>query len=209
MTNIVVIGIDCGLKGGISILINNKSPLIYRIPLKKIIVNKKNKNTYDMVEIINIFKKYKNKKVLFVIERQQVRRGEGSVSAMTIGKNYGQLLGVAYALEFKVIEVTPQSWKKCFTELITAEMTDIKVRMKELRLIGKKLKGKEEKNENKKQVDKMGRKFKSLAKTEARTLVSKLYPAQSDKFVRVDSDGMAESVLISLYGKAQNLDYRR
>ena len=123
------------------------------------------------------------------------------MSALTIGKGFGQLLGVGYALEFKVVEVTPQSWKKGFPELITDEMRDIKADMKDLRLAGKKIKGKEAQKENKKQVDKLGRNFKSLAKTGARELVSRLYPSLSDKLVKKNTDGLAESVLISLYGK--------
>jgi len=193
--------IDPGLTGGISILDNNKTPVVYKIPVKSIIVNKKKKNTYDMIEIIKLFSPYKNKKVSFFIEKQNVRPKEGGVSAMTIGKNYGQLLGAAYAFGFNVIEITPQSWKKHFPELITDEMRDIKAEMKELRLIGKKIKGKEAKKENKRQVEKLGRQFKSLAKTEARKLVSNLYPSISDRFVKKNTDGMAESVLIVLYGK--------
>ena len=79
----VIIGIDVGLTGGISILIGNKTPVVYRIPVKKIVVNKKNKNTYDMPSIVNILKKYKDDSVIFCIERQSVRPGEGAVSAMT------------------------------------------------------------------------------------------------------------------------------
>ncbi len=198
----LVIGIDCGLIGGISILRDKyKTPIVCKMPIKPIIVNKKKKNTYDMIEIVNIFSFYKDKKVLFCIEKQGVRQGEGSVSAMTIGKNYGILLGLAYALDFEVIEVTPQSWKKHFPELITDEMKNIKVEMKELRLVGKKIEDEEVKKENKKYVDKLGRQFKSLAKTEARMMVSKLFPSISDKFVKKNTDGMAESILIALYGQ--------
>ena len=197
----IIIGIDPGLTGGISVLDGDEEPMVYKMPVKPIIVNKKKKNAYDMIEIIKLFSLYKNKKVLFFIEKQGVRQGEGSVSAMTIGKNYGQLLGAGYALDFDVIEVTPQSWKKHFSELTTDEMKDIKVEMKGLRLDGKKIEDKEVKKENKKQIDKLGRQFKSLAKTEARKLVSSLYPSISDKFVKKNTDGMAESILIALYGK--------
>ena len=54
---------------------------------------------------------------------------------------------------------------------------------------------------NKKEIDKLGRQFKSLAKTEARMLVSKLFPSISDRFIKKNTDGMAESILIALYGK--------
>ncbi len=197
----IIFSIDPGLSGGISILEGDKEPLIYRIPLKKIIVNKKNKNTYDMMKIIDIFKEYKNKKILFVIEKQNVRQGEGAVSAMTIGKNYGQLLGMAYALNFTVIEVTPQRWKKHFPELINDYIREKKEEAKKLRNIGKLLKDKEEKKQNKKQVDKINRQVKVEAKKNARELASKLYPTLKDMFIKTNTDGLAESLLIGIFAK--------
>jgi len=203
MANSVIIGIDVGLTGGISIFEDNDSlPLVYKMPVKKITVNKKNKNVYDMVSIVDILDKYKNKDVLYFIEKQGVRPGEGAVSAMTIGKGFGQLLGAAYAFKFKIIEVTPQSWKKHFPELITDDMLEIKGEMKILRALAKELKDKESKKENKKQVDKLGREFKSLAKTEARKLVSKIYPELAHLFEKKNSDGLAESLLIAIFGKS-------
>jgi hypothetical protein len=204
-TNQIIIGIDPGLKGGITILEGDKEPLIYKIPLQKIVVNKKKKNTYDMISIVDIFKRYKSKKVLFYIEQQSVRRGEGSVSAMTIGVNFGKLLGAAYAFEFNVIIVSPQTWKKCFPELITDEMLGIKAEMKELRLIGKTLEDKEQKKENKKYIEKLGRNFKSLAKTEARKSASSRCPELSGRFEKKNTDGLAESLLIAIYGELQEL----
>ena len=62
---------------------------------------------------------------------------------------------------------------------------------------GKKIEDKEGKKENKKQIDKIGRKFKSLAKDEARFLASRLFPSISQKFIKKNTDGIAEAVLIS------------
>ena len=197
----IIVGIDPGLTGGLSILENNKEPLVYKIPVKKTIVNKKNKNIYDIMKIIDIFNKYKNKEILFVIEKQNVRRGEGAVSAMTIGKNYGLLLGIAYALGFNVIEVSPQKWKKHFPELINDVILEKREEIKELRIIGKKLKEKEEKDCNKKEIDKINRQIKKEAKKNARELVSLKYPNLADKFIKTNTDGMAESLLIAIFGK--------
>ncbi|HUS48611.1 MAG TPA: hypothetical protein VMZ91_00460 [Candidatus Paceibacterota bacterium] len=220
---VVVIAIDPGLTGGISVLDKNKEMIVCKMPVKPIVVNKKKKNTYDMVEIIKLFSSYKDKKVLFFIEKQGVRRGEGSVSAMTIGKNYGQLLGAAYAFNFDVVEVTPQKWKKQFPELVTQGIIDKKAEIKELRIsfkeeleklvvLGKTLKDKGLKKQNKeqikilekeskKQIDKINRQVKAEAKTNARELVMHLYPKMADKFVKKNTDGLSESVLIALYGK--------
>ncbi len=200
----VIVGVDVGLTGGISILIGKKTPLVYKIPVKKIVVNKKNKNTYDMPSIVNILKKYKDDNVLFYIERQSTRPGEGAVSAMTIGKGYGQLLGVAYAFAFNIVIVSPRTWKKCFPELTTDEMLDIKAGMKKSRLFGKTLEDKDQKKENKRYIEKLGRNFKSLAKNEARKLVSTKYPGLSDLFKKKNSDGLAESLLIAIYGRSQD-----
>ncbi len=196
-----IAAVDPGLAGGLSILENNKEPLVYKIPVKKTIVNKKNKNIYDIMKIIDIFNKYKNKEVLFVIEKQNVRRGEGSVSAMTIGKNYGLLLGIAYALGFNVIEVSPQKWKKHFPELINDVILEKREEIKELRIIGKKLEEKEEKKQNTKEIDKINRQIKKEAKKNARELASRKYPALSGKFIKTNTDGMAESLLIAIFAK--------
>jgi len=202
MANSIIIGVDVGLKGGITILVNSKEPLIYKMPLEKIIVNKKNKNTYNMIYIVDIFKKYRNEKVLFYIERQGVRNGEGAVSAMTIGKGFGQLLGVAYAFDFEVIVVSPVKWKKMYPALECDNISKIRVKMKDKRTYAKTLKDKELKKENKKYIEKLQRQLKAQAKINARLLGIKLYPQFADQFKPVNSDGMAESLLIALYGKS-------
>jgi len=197
----VIISIDPGLKGGISVLDGDKVPTVYKMPVKPVIVNKKKKNTYDMVEIVKIFSSHKDKKVLFFIEKQMGLGRESAVSTMTIGKNYGLLLGVAYALDFEIEEISSQKWKKHFPGLITDGMKSIKLEMKDLRVFGKTLKDKAAEKLNKKKIDKLGRNFKYLAKAEARYLASIKYPEISDRFKLVSSDGLAESLLIALYGR--------
>jgi len=219
----VIIGVDPGLTGSISILIGDNLPLIYKIPVIPIIVNKKKKNTYDMKEIVKIFSLYRGKDVMFNIEIQGVRYGEGNVSSFTIGRGFGFLLGSAYALGFEVIEVRPQVWKKSFPELITQGIIDKKAEIKEIKVsfkkelnrlndISKKLKDNKQKKENKeevkiltketkRQIDKLNRQIKAEAKTNARELAMKLYPKIANKFEKKNTDGLAESLLIALYGK--------
>ncbi len=204
--------IDPGFQGGISIITENDSenPIIYRMPVIKITKmvkgKKRIKQFYDLLEIRKIFKKYLNKKSILMVEKVAPHVGEGSVSSFSFGRGYGNLEGIIVGLfEKPPIEVSSQTWKKYFPELITDEMRKIKIEMKELRIIDKTLKEKGAKNANKKQIDKLGRQFKSLAKTEARELVSKLYPSISDKFIKKNSDGMAESLLIALYGRNYEL----
>lgn len=195
------IGIDVGLSGGISVLDDNDELLIYKMPIMKKIVNKKEKNTYNMLEIIKIFKQYKDKNILFCIEKQGVRPGEGSVSAMTIGKGFGQLLGAAYAFEFDVIEVLPTSWKKYYPELSTDGISDKKSIIKQMKDKSKTLKDKALKKANNKEIDKINRAIKSEAKGAAIELVKVLYPQIRDALKHKNSDGVAESVLIAKYGR--------
>ena len=221
--NTIVIGIDPGLTGGISIL-DDGALSVYKMPVRPIVVNKKKKNTYDMVEIIKLFSSYRSKQVLFIIEKQNVRPKEGGVSAMTIGKNYGQLLGAAFAFCFDVVEIASQKWKKHFPELISKGIIDKKEEIKKLKSllkeelgkleeIGKTLKDKKAKKLNKEQIkrlskesiketDKLARQVKAEAKTNARELAAKLYPKIADRFEKKNTDGVAESVLIALYANA-------
>jgi len=197
----LIIGIDVGLSGGITIIEEGKTPIIHKMPLKKIIVNKKNKNTYDMNSIVDIFKEHQGKKVLYCVEKQGVRPGEGSVSAMTIGKGFGQLLGVGHAFEFDVSIILPTTWKKSYSYLEENGVSDIRIKIKKKMLYGKTLEDKEQKKENKKYVEKMQRDLKSQAKTNARLLAAMLYPDMAHKFEKKNTDGIAESLLIALYGK--------
>jgi len=47
----------------------------------------------------------------------------------------------------------------------------------------------------------MQRDLKSQAKTNARLLAAKLYPGLAQKFEKKNTDGLAESLLIALYGR--------
>ena len=60
--------------------------------------------------------------------------------------------------------------------------------------------------EYKKQIDKLGRQVKAEAKTLARHLASDFYPELSDNFVKKNSDGVAESLLIALYGRDNQVE---
>ena len=197
----IVVGLDPGIYGGLCILEKNKEPLVYKIPLKDIIINKKKKKEYDLIEIVKILKPYMNKNVLFIQERVGVHSGEGSVSGFGFGRSSGFTLGIAYALGFAVIEITPQRWKKHFPELINDIIREKKKEVKELREEGKILKDKEEKKQNKRQIDKLNRKIKAEAKSLARELASKKYPGLKDKFEKKNTDGLAESLLIGIFGK--------
>jgi len=197
----MVVGLDPGVTGGITIVYKNGKVNIHRIPVNSVVVNKKNKKTYDLKGVVDLLKPLRDKKVLFVQERVSSMPGEGSVSAFSFGRSAGSTIGIAHALEFDVVMVGSTKWKKHFPELINDDIRDKKAEAKELRVVAKTLKDTGAKKENKKQIDKLNRQVKSVAKTLARELVSSLHPELADDFKQKNSDGMAESLLIALYGR--------
>jgi len=223
MSNIII-GIDCGLKGGITIL-DGKNIQIYKMPTFVEQKNKssKKKNKYDLPKIVSFLELYKDKEVLIAIERQGTRPGEGAVSAFTIGEGYGSLQGLAYAFGFDVHIITPVTWKKHYPELETIEIMAYRQEQKDLKLDTKKqiesieeyiknikdkmLKTKKKKdikelkNQCSQAVTKLGNKIKKAAKNKAREICKEMYPNMADEFKLVSDDGKAESVLIALYAK--------
>lgn len=198
-----VVGIDPGVVGGVSFVYENGKVFVHRMPVKSVVVNKKSKKIYDLEEIADLLDglPFTGKNILFVQEKVSSHPGEGSVSAFNFGRSSGATVGMATAFNFKVVEVTSMKWKKHFPELINDEIRDLKQEAKDLRAVAKTLKDKGAKKENKKQLDKLGRQVKSIAKTLARELVSSLHPELADDFKQKNSDGMAESLLIALYGR--------
>tara|TARA_Y100000310_G_scaffold345340_1_gene463935 strand:- start:7851 stop:8306 length:456 start_codon:yes stop_codon:yes gene_type:complete len=140
------IGIDVGLKGGIVAIRNGKILYSAKTPLTII--------DQDLaLENLKIFKP------TVYIEKVNSRPGQGVVSVFTFGKSYGVWLGLCSAHNMKVVEVTPQKWKKHFG------------------LIGK---------DKQASIDKAKELFPNVD----------LKPGR----LRVDSDGIAESILICKYG---------
>ena len=197
----VVVGLDPGVTGGITFLYKNGKVDINRIPVKTIVVSKSKRKTYDLKGIVDLLKPLEDKKVLFVQEKVASMPTDGAIQAFSFGKSAGSMLGIAAALEFEVVEVGSMTWKKHFPELINDEIRDCKAEAKDLRAIGKTLKDKGAKKENKKQIDKLGRQVKTIAKRLARELVISLHPELTDDFKQKNSDGMAESLLIALFGR--------
>lgn len=195
-----IIGLDPGISGGISIL-RGKNIEAFKIPIKSIKVNRKNKNTYDIDRIVDIFKKYRDRKVLFIQEAVHSMVGEGSTSSFNFGKSSGLTLGIAAGLGFKIVEISPQKWKKYFSELSNSEINKIKEEIKKKRIEGKILKDKEEKKLNNKYINKLSRQMKSEAKQASIDLVKKKFPKLIPILKYKNTDGVAESVLIALYGQ--------
>lgn len=198
----IVIAIDPGIKGGIAVLEGKKKPKIYRMPIKVVTKSKKNHNVYDLDEIVKIMKEYRDRQVVLVIERQNPRPGEGSVSSFTIGENFGSLRGIGTALGFEVIIISPISWKNHFDELATAKYLTLKSRKDRLKKAAKIIKDKAREKQYIKFVEKIDRLVKVEAKAASRTLCQKIYPCLKDEFDLVRDDGKSDALLIGIY--AQN-----
>ena len=105
------IGIDPGLKGGISVYLKNENDseenfYCYEMPITK-------ENQLDINKIIEILKPLSDKGTCF-IEKSQAMPGQGVVSMFNYGKNYGILIGLLSAYNIQIVEVSPVSWKKHF-----------------------------------------------------------------------------------------------
>lgn len=205
-----IVGVDPGLQGGITIVNANKNEIeVHPMPIEE--VNKGSKKTPKMVKqidcdgIVSLLSKWKDKKVLFVIERVTSRAGEAPNRAFNFGYGWGFLQGTARTLGFDINIVTPQKWKKVFPELETKEISLIRDEIHFLKEEVKNLKAKKmpanKIKEKKKEITRKDGKLKRLAKTAARELMQKKYPKHKDKFKLVKDDGKAESGLIGLYAK--------
>jgi predicted RNase H-like nuclease (RuvC/YqgF family) len=197
----MVVGLDPGVTGGITVVYKNGKVNIHRIPVETVVVNKKTKKKYDLKSVVDLLEPLRGKKVLFVQERVSSMPGEGSVSAFSFGMSAGSTVGIAYALGFEVVMAGSLKWKKHFPSLINDEIIDLKLQAKDLREEAKTLKDKAAKKANKRLIDKLGRQVKTVAKRLARELVISLHPELADNFKQKNSDGMAESLLIALYGR--------
>ena len=196
MAKRIIIGIDPGFSGGITIMKNGKAD-VYEMPVRQIIMSdKRKKKEYDIQGVVSLLSPLSGD-VVVSIEKVHAGPGEGTVSMFNFGKGYGILLGVVHTLGFEVHEVMPQTWKKTFPELRTDEIDQAKALQKDLRARNKSVKEKEKKKQNTKEIERLARQVKSLGKDAARDLAGKLYPKLIDRFKLKKSDGLADSLLIA------------
>jgi crossover junction endodeoxyribonuclease RuvC len=177
----VYVGVDPGMHGGFAFFEDDKMS-VYDVPLMK---NKNDKKDYDIKEMAKILKLYKGKEVVFCIEAVFSRPGEGVSSSFNFGRGKGIWEGLAHGLDFNVIYVSPQTWKKDFS-LIHSFTKEEKEKNKEL---------------PQKIFAKLKRDIKKEYKEKARKLAGEMHPKIKDEFKKVNSDGKAEAVLIANWAK--------
>jgi len=115
----IIIGIDPGINGAISIIENKKIIEVYDTPT--MIDGKKNKRQINGAQVTNIFKERLNgeKEVVVVVEHVNAMPGQGVTSMFNFGQSFGVIKGICAALNLSIYFVRPAKWKKHFNLIKT------------------------------------------------------------------------------------------
>jgi crossover junction endodeoxyribonuclease RuvC len=115
----IIIGVDPGVSGGISILENKKVIEVYDMPT--MIEGKKNKRQVNGSQVTNIIKENvdTNKETTVVVEHVNAMPGQGVTSMFNFGQSFGVIKGVCAALSLPIYFVRPTKWKKHFNLIKT------------------------------------------------------------------------------------------
>ena len=115
----IIIGIDPGISGAISVLENKKILEVYDTPT--MIDGKKNKRQINSAQVTNIIKERLNneKEVIVVVEQVNAMPGQGVTSMFNFGQSFGVIKGICAALSLPIYFVRPSKWKKHFNLIKT------------------------------------------------------------------------------------------
>ena len=115
----IIIGIDPGISGAISIIENKKILEVYDTPT--MIDGKKNKRQINSAQVTNIIKERINdeKEVIVVVEQVNAMPGQGVTSMFNFGQSFGVIKGICAALSLPIYFVRPTKWKKHFNLIKT------------------------------------------------------------------------------------------
>tara|TARA_B100001559_G_scaffold11788_1_gene10313 strand:- start:1138 stop:1617 length:480 start_codon:yes stop_codon:yes gene_type:complete len=115
----IIIGVDPGINGAISIVENKKILEVYDTPT--MIDGKKNKRQINSAQVSNIFKERLNlnKEVIVVVEQVNAMPGQGVTSMFNFGQSFGVIKGICAALKLPIHFVRPTKWKKHFNLIKT------------------------------------------------------------------------------------------
>ena len=115
----IIIGIDPGISGAISIVENKKIIEVYDTPT--MIDGKKNKKQINSAQVTNIIKERldKEKEVVVVVEQVNAMPGQGVTSMFNFGQSFGVIKGICAALSLPIYFVRPTKWKKHFNLINT------------------------------------------------------------------------------------------
>ena len=115
----IIIGIDPGISGAISIVENKKILEVYDTPT--MIDGKKNKRQINSAQVTSIIKERLNngKEVIVVVEQVNAMPGQGVTSMFNFGQSFGVIKGICAALSLPIYFVRPTKWKKHFNLIKT------------------------------------------------------------------------------------------
>ena len=115
----IIIGIDPGISGAISILENKKILEVYDTPT--MIDGKKNKKQINGAQVTNIIKERlkDGKEVIVVVEHVNAMPGQGVTCMFNFGQSFGVIKGICAALSLPIHFVRPSKWKKHFNLIKT------------------------------------------------------------------------------------------
>ena len=110
----IIIGIDPGVSGAISIMENKKVIEIHDMPT--MIDGKKNKKQVNGSQVTNIIKEKlnQNNEIIVVVEHVNAMPGQGVTSMFNFGQSFGVLKGICSAMQLSMYFVRPAKWKKYF-----------------------------------------------------------------------------------------------
>lgn len=128
--NVKIIGIDPGINGGISFIVNNRVEDVIPMPVKTFHMRTKSKKTkkYKTTQrgdwkTISNFIKSKSPDVI-MIELVTARPGQGSVSMFNFGYGFGGVVAIAESFCENVFLVRPKTWQ---SELLDKSIEDTKI----------------------------------------------------------------------------------
>ena len=115
----IIIGIDPGINGAISVIENKKILEVYDTPT--MIDGKKNKRQINSAQVTNIIKERlkDGKEVIVVVEHVNAMPGQGVTSMFNFGQSFGVIKGICAALGLPIYFVRPSKWKKHFNLIKT------------------------------------------------------------------------------------------
>jgi crossover junction endodeoxyribonuclease RuvC len=115
----IIIGVDPGISGAISIIEDKKILEVYDTPT--MIDGKKNKRQINSAQVTNIIKERlnKDKEIVVVVEQVNAMPGQGVTSMFNFGQSFGVIKGICAALSLPIYFVRPSKWKKHFNLIKT------------------------------------------------------------------------------------------
>jgi crossover junction endodeoxyribonuclease RuvC len=115
----IIIGVDPGISGAISVIENKKILEVYDTPT--MIEGKKNKKQINGAQVTNIIKEQLNtgKEIIVVVEHVNAMPGQGVTSMFNFGQSFGVIKGICAALSLPIYFVRPTKWKKHFNLIKT------------------------------------------------------------------------------------------